>query len=133
MHTSPTPLHNPMSTPAGLRRSHGHLATGLTLLAVLTLGGCVTEDNDPSVSLGDVSLGEQLIDLKKARDSGAISAEEYRRMKEQLVTLLEGGATGERDDLELLIQIDADHDERTHKQRRDEAADSEDDEDDWIF
>jgi hypothetical protein len=33
----------------------------------------------------NVSVGQQLIDLKKARDSGALSAREYEQQKTQLI------------------------------------------------
>ena len=33
----------------------------------------------------NVSVGQQLIDLKKARDSGALSERDYQRQKEQLI------------------------------------------------
>jgi hypothetical protein len=33
-----------------------------------------------------VSVGQQLIDLKKARDSGSMTQAEYDRAKEQLIT-----------------------------------------------
>ena len=51
----------------------------VALSAALAVGGCVAEDNDPSVHFGDISLGEQLIDLQKARKAGAISQPEYTR------------------------------------------------------
>ena len=34
----------------------------------------------------NVSVGQQLIDLKKARDSGALSAREYEQQKSRLIT-----------------------------------------------
>jgi hypothetical protein len=51
---------------------------GLALAAALALGACSsskTEVLPPTVS---VSIGQQLIDLKKAKDSGAISESEYQ-------------------------------------------------------
>jgi len=33
----------------------------------------------------EATIGQQLIDLKKARDSGALNAHEYERQKRQLI------------------------------------------------
>jgi hypothetical protein len=50
---------------------------------MLALAGCgSTEVVAPTVS---VSIGQQLIDLKKARDSGAMSAAEYDKQKANLI------------------------------------------------
>ncbi|HXZ59370.1 MAG TPA: SHOCT domain-containing protein [Steroidobacteraceae bacterium] len=49
----------------------------------LALSGCGgTEVVRPTVS---VSVGQQLIDLKKAHDSGALSDKEYQSQKAQLI------------------------------------------------
>ena len=37
----------------------------------------------------NVSVGQQLIDLKKARDSGALSPREYEQQKSQLIKSVE--------------------------------------------
>lgn len=37
----------------------------------------------------NVSVGQQLIDLKKARDSGALSEREYREQREALIRNVE--------------------------------------------
>jgi hypothetical protein len=54
---------------------------GVALMA-LALGGCGGSEVVRSVN---VSVGQQLIDLKKARDSGALSAREYESQKAQLI------------------------------------------------
>lgn len=55
-------------------------AAGAMLLA---LAGCgSTEVVAPTVS---VSIGQQLIDLKKARDSGALTQAEYEKQKANLI------------------------------------------------
>jgi anaerobic C4-dicarboxylate transporter len=51
------------------------LATMVSCIAVGSGGKKV--DNPPT-------LGQQLIDLKKARDEGAISAQEYAQLREKL-------------------------------------------------
>jgi hypothetical protein len=58
----------------------------LFLVSLLLLGGCWNENGDRStLALGDVSLGQQFIDLAKARDAGAISGDEYVALKQALI------------------------------------------------
>jgi hypothetical protein len=63
----------------------GLLAGGV--LAALVLAGCggTTEVVQPVVN---VSVGQQLIDLKRARDAGALTDAEFQRQKEQLIDSL---------------------------------------------
>jgi hypothetical protein len=56
-------------------------AAGAALL-VLAACGSTTEVTPPTVN---VSVGQQLIDLKKARDSGALTQSEYERQKARLI------------------------------------------------
>jgi hypothetical protein len=48
--------------------------------------GCWNGDVS-NVRLGDVSLGTQLIDLKRAFEEDAISEEEYEAAREKLIAL----------------------------------------------
>jgi hypothetical protein len=57
----------------------------IVLVACLALlAGCFNGGNT-NISLGDVSLGQQLIDLKRALDEGAITEDEYEDAREQLM------------------------------------------------
>ncbi len=61
------------------------LLRGLTLATLVMLGACSsskTEVMPPTVS---VSIGQQLIDLKKARDTGAISESEYQAQVRRVI------------------------------------------------
>ena len=58
----------------------------LIIALCLALGGCWNGGNT-HVNLGDVSLGTQLVDLKSALDSGAITQEEFEDTKETLLAL----------------------------------------------
>ena len=60
------------------------LFAGLIGLSLTGCGG--HEVVRPTV---DVSIGQQLIDLKKARDSGALSPREYEQQKTQLIRSVE--------------------------------------------
>jgi hypothetical protein len=52
-------------------------------LATALIAGCTsTEVIQPNVV---VSVGQQLIDLKQARDSGALTDKEYQRQKNDLI------------------------------------------------
>lgn len=66
----------------------GRMAAGLgAALVAVALAGCGgNEVVRPTVS---VSIGQQLIDLKKARDSGALSEREYQSQKSQLIRNVE--------------------------------------------
>lgn len=57
--------------------------------AMLLAAGCWNGGND-RISLGDVSIGQQMIDLKAALQAGAISEQEYDRLKRALMALGEG-------------------------------------------
>ncbi len=63
------------------------------LLTTLCLSGCGNGDNKSTLDLGSVSIGAQLIDLKKARDAGAISGKEYRTLKANMLALVNDAAT----------------------------------------
>jgi Short C-terminal domain len=53
------------------------------LLSATLLAGCShREVLQPAV---EVTFGQQLIDLKRAHDSGALSASEYQRQKQRLI------------------------------------------------
>ena len=51
---------------------------GLALAAALMLGACSSSKTEVLPPIVNVSIGQQLIDLKKAKDSGAISESEYQ-------------------------------------------------------
>lgn len=52
------------------------------VLVVALISGCGSDVIQPHM---DVSIGQQLIDLKKARDAGALTDSEFKRKKEQLI------------------------------------------------
>ncbi|MCA3223181.1 MAG: SHOCT domain-containing protein [Burkholderiales bacterium] len=52
-------------------------------MALALLAGCAS--NDVVRARVDVTVGQQLIDLKKARDAGALTADEYDRQRKRLI------------------------------------------------
>lgn len=58
----------------------------LLTTSIFVLTGCWNGEN-VHVRLGDVSLGQQLIDLKTALDREAITEDEYEETKESLLAL----------------------------------------------
>ena len=61
----------------------------LILFTVLVLlAGCFNGGNS-NISLGDVSLGQQLIDLKRALEEDAISEDEYEEAREALMASMD--------------------------------------------
>lgn len=85
--------------------------TALLLVLSLSLSACFNENEEHSVVLGNVSLGDQLIDLKKAHDAGAINDTEYREMRESLVNLIAD------QDFEVDDDDDDDDDKKTSKKK----------------
>ena len=53
------------------------------LLGALALAGCWNGEN-MNVRLGNVSLGQQLIDLQRAHEAGAIDDAEYAELRATL-------------------------------------------------
>jgi hypothetical protein len=60
--------------------------TGVALIICAALAGCGGDPPRPTVS---VSVGQQLMDLKKAKDSGALSEREYESQKAALIRNVE--------------------------------------------
>ncbi len=52
--------------------------------AIITLNGCVAAIGNRDAK-GGGTLGQQLVDLKKAHDSGALSDQEYQTEKDKLL------------------------------------------------
>jgi ribonuclease PH len=57
-------------------------SAGAAVALAVAACGSTEQVTAPSVN---VSIGQQLIDLKKARDSGALSPTEYERQKANLI------------------------------------------------
>ncbi|MCB1684631.1 MAG: hypothetical protein KDI31_09100 [Pseudomonadales bacterium] len=58
----------------------------LILLSLSLLSGCWNGENI-NLRMGDVSVGQQLIDLKRALDEEAIDEEEYERLRTALMQI----------------------------------------------
>ncbi len=75
------------------------LIAGLALATLLLVsGGCFNDSHGIKVDLGSVSIGQQLMDLKTARDEEAISDAEYRKMRRKLIAAVNDLETGSDDD-----------------------------------
>jgi hypothetical protein len=60
--------------------------TAIVLLAMLLFGGCVASVGSGSkTTVNKPTLGQQLTDLQKAKDSGAITEAEYQTQKAKLL------------------------------------------------
>jgi|GEM_PF-1193888 len=68
------------------RSTAARLKGPVCALLLVMLSGCWNGENI-SVSLGDVSLGQQLMDLKAALDAGALTETEYAEFKANLISL----------------------------------------------
>jgi hypothetical protein len=67
------------------------------LLLILLMSACVEEHNPRTLALGNVSIGQQLLDLKLALDARAISETEYKAVKEDLIASAKFCASQEDD------------------------------------
>jgi hypothetical protein len=56
---------------------------------LITSAGCWNSDVS-NVSLGDVSVGQQLLDLQAAYEAEALTDEEYELARQKLLSLLDG-------------------------------------------
>ena len=59
--------------------------TSLALSALLFFSGCVAAIGNRDAQRGNATLGQQLIDLQKAKDAGAITDAEYQSQKGRLL------------------------------------------------
>ena len=57
----------------------------LALCAVVFLSGCVAAIGNRGTTPSDASLGQQLIDLQKAKEAGAMTDAEYQVQKAKLL------------------------------------------------
>ena len=70
----------------------------IPLILTLLLSSCIQENNPRNLRMGDVTLGQQLVDLKKAYDTDAISESEYEQMKDNFVSAASMCADSDDDD-----------------------------------
>lgn len=94
------------------------------------LSGCWNGEN-VHVRMGDVSLGQQLIDLKTALDEDAITEKEYARTKQRLLALASLCENTDDDDDEHHHHRDRDRDDR-HKNDDDQEEEEEDSGFNWF-
>ena len=62
------------------------IAGAVVMLVAIGLTGC-WNGSVSNIRLGDVSLGQQLIDLKRALEEEAIDPTEYEAAREKLISL----------------------------------------------
>jgi hypothetical protein len=61
------------------------LASGASVVALAVLTACSSAKTEVMPPTVNVSIGQQLIDLKKAKDSGALSQKEYEQQARKLI------------------------------------------------
>jgi hypothetical protein len=66
-----------------------HTAVTLALIVALSPALSACGSNEVVRPAVNVTIGQQLIDLKKARDSGALSADEYESQRKQVLKNVE--------------------------------------------
>jgi PBP1b-binding outer membrane lipoprotein LpoB len=68
-----------------MNRHRIHLTAALALATALLLNGCVAAIGNRDAKAGNGTLGQQLVDLKKAKEAGAITDTEYEVQKARLL------------------------------------------------
>jgi hypothetical protein len=61
------------------------ITNGAAVVALCVLTACSSTRTEVMPPTVNVSIGQQLIDLKKARDSGALSQSEYEQQVRKLI------------------------------------------------
>ena len=102
-----------MSRSIPLTRSLGILLLTVGLLA------CGIDSSQTNNSLGSVSIGQQLMDLKAAQEEGLLSEREYKTLRKKLLRALSRSLAKEKDD-----------DDRGDL---DDDGDDEDEDSSWLF
>lgn len=82
--TNPSEATVPFVRPLVIRSALGRGAAVLCLLATMPLGGCIAVGGT-SHAAPRPTLGQELVDLKRAADCGAISAEEYASLRSKAI------------------------------------------------
>jgi hypothetical protein len=57
----------------------------IAVAGALLLNGCVASIGNQESARGRATLGQQLVDLQKAKDAGALSDAEYQTQKSKLL------------------------------------------------
>jgi hypothetical protein len=70
-------------------KASGYIA-GLVLLAAILGGCCDGGGSQVQNTTKTTTLGQELNDLKKAYDSGAITEDQYNKMKQEIINKSEG-------------------------------------------
>ena len=63
----------------------GIRARSIAFLALFALAACSSTSTEVLPPTVNVSIGQQLIDLKKARDNGALSPKEYEQQVRRVI------------------------------------------------
>ena len=61
------------------------IASGGAAIALCALAACSSANTDVKPPTVSVSIGQQLIDLKKAKDGGALTQKEYEQQVRKLI------------------------------------------------
>jgi hypothetical protein len=61
------------------------ITNGAAVVALCVLAACSSTRTEVMPPTVNVSIGQQLIDLKKAKDSGALSQSEYEQQVRKLI------------------------------------------------
>ena len=83
------------------------LRTVMLFLVLVTVSGCWNAENR-IMHLGDISLGQQLIDLKHALDEDALTQDEYDTARAQLLRSADLCASDDDHGIGIIVSDDDD-------------------------
>ena len=84
--------HRPRTLPALRSLTLGALlfgAAGLTVFGTAGLTGCVIGNSAEVSRHRATTIGQELIDLERAKEEGLVTKEEYRRLRENIFEMAE--------------------------------------------
>jgi hypothetical protein len=61
------------------------ISSGGAIIALCVLAACSSANTEVMPPVVNVSIGQQLIDLKKAKDGGALTQKEYEQQARKLI------------------------------------------------
>jgi hypothetical protein len=74
-----------------MKRPHTrkHLPLAAAVAGSLALSGCAIGNKAELQLVRNITFGQEMIDLKRAKDEGALTEEEYLELKQRVMEILE--------------------------------------------
>jgi hypothetical protein len=93
------------------RKKHFTLHLPAIVLVALGASSCAAFNNGELVLVRNVSFGQELIDLQRAKEEGALTEEEYVACKAKILEVVDDVGTVHLVDMALPDEGDEDHED----------------------